>query len=164
MGKAAAAKTPRKARKKVQEEYGSYIVEVTDWETSYSFTVNRNERLFVGSYREHLNLEIKGVLRHPSKFDGKDIKVTLLGDRTLTAQLAAEEYVTPQPVSVGHLTIRGQQRDYLGSIPFDAVPVVSSLLQAKQVRFVSMSGKALFRGSALINWINFMRGFNPEEW
>lgn len=164
MGKAAAAKTPRKARKKVQEEYGSYIVEVTDWETSYSFTVNRNERLFVGSYREHLNLEIKGVLRHPSKFDGKDIKVTLLGDRTLTAQLAAEEYVTSQPVSVGHLTIRGQQRDYLGSIPFDAVPVVSSLLQAKQVRFVSMSGKALFRGSALINWINFMRGFNPEEW
>jgi len=162
--KSTAAKKPRKARKKIQEEYGSYIVEVIDWETSYSFTVNRNERLFVGSYREHLNLEIKGVLRHPSKFEGKDIKVTLLGDRALTTQLAAEEYVTPQPVSVGHLTIRGQQRDYLGSIPFDAVPVVSSLLQAKQVHYISMSGKALFRGSAAINWINFMRDFDPEEW
>jgi len=162
--KSTAAKKPRKVRKKVQEEYGSYIVELTDWETNYLFTVNRNERFFAGSYREHLHLEIKGVLRHPSKFDGKDIKVTLLGDRTLTSQLAAEEYVTPQPLSVGHLTLRGQQRDYIGSIPFDAVPVVSSLLQAKQVRFISMSGKALFRGSASINSLHFMRDFDPEEW
>jgi len=164
MVRPAAVNNPRKARKRVKEEYGSYIVEVAGWETSYSFTVNRNERFFAGSYREHLHLEIKGVLRHPSKFDGKDLKVTLLGDRSLTAQLAAEEYVTPQPVSVGHLTVRGQQRDYLGSIPFDAVPVVSSLLQAKQVRFISMSGKALFRGSAAINSLHFMRDFDPEEW
>jgi len=164
MAKPAATQNPRNTRKKVREEYGSYIIEVGDWETNYSFTVNRNERFFAGSYREHLHLEIKGVLRHPSKFDGKDIKVTLLGDRTLTSQLAAEEYVTPQPVSVGHLTIRGQQRDYIGSIPFDAVPVVSSLLQAKQVRFISISGKVLFRGSASINSLHFMRDFDPEEW
>lgn len=120
--------------------------------------------VFAGSYREHLHLEIKGIMRYPFKFDGKDIKITLLGDRTLTSQLTAEEYVTPQPVSVGHLTIRGQYRDYLGSIPFDAIPVVSSLLQYKQVRFIDMSGKALFRGSAPINWIHFMRDFDPEEW
>jgi len=164
MAKPAAVKKPRSSRKKAREEYGSYIIEVADWETSYSFTINRIERLFAGSYREHLHLEIKGVLRHPSKFDGKDIKVTLLGDRTLSSQLAAEECITPKPVSVGHLTIRGQQRDYIGSIPFDTVPLVSSLLQAKQVRFLSMSGKALFRGGASINSLHFIRDFDPEEW
>jgi hypothetical protein len=164
MAMPAVAKKPRNLRKKVLEEYGSYIIEVADWETSYSFTINRDERLFTGSYREHLHLEIKGILRYPFKFDGKDIRVLLLGDRKLTSHLAAEEYLKPQPVSVGSITIRGQHREYTGSLPFDVVPVVSSLLQAKQVRFISMSGKALFRGSASINWINFMRDFDPEEW
>jgi hypothetical protein len=159
-----AAKKPRKSRKKVQEEYGSYIIEVVDWETSYSFTVNSDDRFYSGSYGEHLHLEIKGILRYPFKFDGKDIRLTLLGNRKLTSNLVGEEYLKPQPVSVGHIAIRGQHRAYIGSMPFDTVPIVSSLLQAKQVRFISMSGKALFRGSASINWLNFMRDFNPEEW
>ena len=65
MAKPAAAKKPRTARKRVKEEYGSYIVEVSDWETSYSFKVNRDDRFYTGSYGEHLHLEIKGVLRYP---------------------------------------------------------------------------------------------------
>jgi len=164
MAKPAAVKKPRSSRKKVREEYGSYIIEVADWETSYSFTVNRDNRFYSGAYREHLHLEVKGILRYPFKFDGKDIQVTLLGDRKLTSNLAGEEYLEPQPLSVGHITIRGQHRDYIGSLPFDTVPLVSSLLQAKQIRFLSMSGKALFRGSASINYLHFMRDFDPEEW
>lgn len=126
--------------------------------------MNRDNRIYSGSYGEHLHLEIKGIVRLPGKFDGKDIRVTLLGDRKLTKHLAEEEYLDPQPASVGHLTLRGQHREYLGSIPFDTVPIIDSLLQTKQVRFISMSGKALFRGSAAINWLHFMRDFDPEEW
>jgi hypothetical protein len=164
MAKPAATKKTRNTRKKVTEAYGSYIVEVVDWETCYSFTINSDDRFYSGSYGEHLRFEVKGILRCPLKFEGKDIQVTFLGSRPLTTYLNTEEYITPQPLSVGHLTIRGQQRDYIGSLPFDTVPVISSLLQAKQVRFISMSGKALFRGSASIDWINFMRDFDPEEW
>jgi len=164
MARPAAVKKPRKARKKVREEYGSYIIEVADWETSYSFKVNRDDRFYTGSYGEHLHLEIKGILRYPFKFDGKNIRVLLLGDRKLTANLVGEEYLEPQPQSIGGLTIRGEHRDFSAFIPFDTVPVISTLLQAKQVRFISMSGKALFRGSASINYINFMRDFDPEEW
>jgi len=164
MARSVAAKKTRNSRKKVQEAYGSYIIEVADWETSYSFTVNRDDRFYSGSYREHLHLEIKGVLRYPFKSDGKDIRVLLLGDRKLTSNLVDEIYLDPQPQSIGGLTIRGEQRDFSAFIPFDAVPVVSSLLQAKQVRFISMSGTALFRGSASINWINFMHDFDPNEW
>jgi hypothetical protein len=164
MVKPAAVKKPRKANKKVQEEYGSYIVEVADWETSYSFTVNRDDRFFAGSYGEHLHLELKGILRYPFKFDGKDIRVLLLGDRKLTAIMVGEKYLDPQLQAIGGLTIRGEYRHFSAFIPFDTIPVISSLLQAKQVRFISLSGKALFRGSAPINWINFMRDFDPEEW
>jgi hypothetical protein len=85
----------RKTHKRVREEYGSYIIEVADWETSYAFTVNRHDRIFAGSYREHLNLEVKGILRHPRKFEGKDIRVLFLGDRKLASNLAGEEYVDP---------------------------------------------------------------------
>ena len=164
MARQATPKKTRKTRKRVREEHCTYIIEVVDWETSYSFTVNRNDRFFAGSYREHLHLEIKGTLRYPFKFDGKDIRVLLLGDRKLTSHLASEEYLDPQPQSVGCLTIRGEHRDFNAFFPFDAVPVVNSLLQAKQVRFISLSGKALFRGSASIDYVHFMRDFNPEEW
>ena len=164
MAKPAAVKKPRNSCKKVREVYGSYIVEVADWETSYSFTVNRDDRFFVGSYREHLHLEIKGILRYPFKFDGKEIRVLLLGDRKLKEIMVGAKYLEPQPQSIGGLTIRGEHRDFSAFIPIDMVPVVSSLLQDKQVRFISMSGTALFRGSASINWINFMRDFDPEEW
>lgn len=164
MAKPTTTKKPRNSRKHTQETYGSYIIEVADWQTSYSFTVNRDDRFFAGSYREHLHLEISGMLRYPFKFDGKDIRVMLLGDRKLTSNLVGEEYLDPQPRSIGGLTIRGEHRDFSAFIPFDTVPVISSLLQARQVRFISMSGTTLFRGSASINWINFMREFNPEEW
>lgn len=164
MAKPGATEKTRNTRKKVQEAYSSYIVEVADWETSYSFTVNHDDKFFAGSYREHLHLEIKGLLRYPFKFDGKDIRVMLLGDRKLTSNLIGEEYLDPQPRSIGGLTIRGEYRDFSAFIPYDSVPVISSLLQAKQVRFISMSGKALFRGSASIDWINFIRDFDPEEW
>lgn len=164
MAKLAARKKPRKTRQRVREEYGTYIIEVADWETSYAFTINRHDRFFAGSYREHLNLEVKGILRHPLKFEGKDIRALSLGDRKLTSNLAGEEYLDPQPVSIGSITIRGEHRDYLGSMPFDAVPVVNLLLQTHHVRFISLSGKALFRGSASINWVHFMRDFDPEEW
>lgn len=164
MAKPAVAKNPRKTRKRVKEEYSSYIIEVADWETGYSFTVNRDHRFYSGSYGEYLHLEIKGIVRYPFKFDGKDIRVLFLGDRKLTSNLVGEQCLEPQPVSVGHITIRGQYRDYIGSLPFDAVPLVSSLLQAKQVRFINMSGKALFRGSAAINSLHFIRDFDPEEW
>jgi hypothetical protein len=164
MARQATPRKTRKTRKRVQEEHYTYIIEIVDWETSYSFTVNHNDRFFAGSYREHLHLEINGNLRHPRKFDDLEIRLTLLGDRKLTSHLVAEEYLEPQPVSVGHLTIRGKHRDYLGSIPHDVVPSLSSLLQAKQVRFISLSGKALFRGSASIDYVHFMRDFNPEEW
>lgn len=164
MAKPPVSRKTRTARKKVQVTYGSYIVEVADWETSYSFTVNRDDRFYSGAYGEHLHLEIKGVLRYPFKFDGKDIRILLLGDRKITEILAEEKYLDPQPRSIGGLTIRGEHRDFSAFIPFDTLPVISSLLQAKQVRFISLSGTALFRGSASINWINFMRDFDPEEW
>ena len=164
MAKPVAAKKPRTARKRVKEEYCSYIVEVADWETSYSFKVNRDDRFYTGSYGEHLHLEAKGILRYPFKFDGKEIRVLLLGDRKLKEIMVGEKYLDPQPQSIGGLTIRGEHRDFSAFIPFDMVPILSSLLQTKQIRFISMSGRAVSRGSASINWINFMRDFNPEEW
>lgn len=164
MARPATVKKPRSTRKKVREEYGSFIIEVADWETSYSFKVNRDDRFYTGSYGEHLHLEIKGVLRYPFKFDGKGIRVLLLGDRKLKEIMVGEKYLDPKPQSIGGLTIRGEYRYFSAFIPFDTVPVVSSLLQAKQVRFIDMSGTALFRGSASINWLHFMRDFNPEEW
>jgi len=56
MARLTAAKKPRNSREKVQEEYGSYIIEVADWETSYSFTVNRDDRFCSGSYGVSISL------------------------------------------------------------------------------------------------------------
>jgi len=49
----------RKKRKRKSEENCSYVIEITDWELTYSFSVNWSDKLFDGPYFESLHLEEK---------------------------------------------------------------------------------------------------------
>src|SRR6185369_9120590 len=78
-GKKTLPRKKRPARKR--EEFMTYIIEISDARTSYSFSVNKNKKLEPGPYREFAFLECTGTLIYPEKFAGTIIECTVSGDR-----------------------------------------------------------------------------------
>jgi len=71
----------RKKRRKIVDEYCSYIVEIKDWGVTYSHGLNSTPKLFPGQYSEHLDLCIKGLFHMPEKYSAKEVRLTFIGDR-----------------------------------------------------------------------------------
>jgi len=75
-----------------------------------------------------------------------------------------EKFTSCKPKAIGGLTIREKQREYIGSLPFDVLPLVGSMLSADKYKYLIFHGHALFRGSADIHSLYFKREFDEEEW
>jgi hypothetical protein len=88
------------------------------------------------------------------------IESTLIGDRRLVSVVAnPENYRHYEPSVVATLKVRGKQREFFGSIPFDVLNNISFLLQAGKNKFLVLNGQPLYRGSADIRSINFSKDF-----
>jgi hypothetical protein len=159
-----AKKRRRKRSKRKAEEYRSYVFEITDWELSYSFSVNWNEKLIEGPYFESMSLEIEGCILLPEKHASKGMSATFLGDRRIPPDSRNPELSNWKPRCVGMITLRGETREFLGSLPFDSLPILSSLLDTKRIKYVDLYGKAPSYGSAEIRSIHFLKKYEPEEY
>lgn len=146
---------------KATEKYCSYLVEILDWELTYSFLLNPNPKIFPGQYSEHLYLEIKGSMRSPEKYAGDEINSTFIGDREIFPLKNESDF---RPRCVGAITLRGERRDFLGSLPFDSLPIITSLMETKQIRFFDLHGLIPKYGRAYINSIGFFREYNPDDY
>lgn len=155
-----------RSRKSQVDEYCSFPVEIEDWSVSYSFGLSGNKRLSRGGpYSEHMSLKLTGKLLHPPKLAGKTIEVTILADRRETEMVQEPQETDFEPRCVGCLTARGQRTpDFLGSIPFDAFPVVTTLLSSGNMRYIHFHGRALFRGESLIRYMRFEKEIDPEDY
>ncbi len=65
------------------EEYCSFVIEIQDWELSYSLGLNPNPKVFSGQYSESLHLKIRGLIRMPEKFSAKEMIASFIGDREI---------------------------------------------------------------------------------
>lgn len=114
-----ARKTARKA--KVQE-FQSFLIDVVDWEVKYGFSLDTGKHSVTGGpYWEHVDLALTGTFALPEKLVGKTVSVSLLGDRRDDSVLDAPDQSHREPLGVGGLTVRGERREYLGSIPLGLV-------------------------------------------
>jgi len=154
----------RKKRKRKAEENCSYIIEITDWELTYSFSVNWNEKLIEGPFFEALNLEVKGLIRVPEKYASKELNATFLGNRKMVPDPRDPEFSDWKPRCVGSITLRGETREFLGSLPLDSVPILCNLLETGRIKFVDLYGKVPSYGSAEIRSIRFLQKYDPEEY
>lgn len=154
----------RRRRTRKAEENCSYIIEITDWELSYSFSLNWNERMSDGPYWESLHLETKGIIRMPEKYAPKEIRAVFIGDRRIPPDPRDPELGNWKPRCVGAITLRGEQREFIGSLPFDSLSLLSSLHEAGKIKFIDLYGKAPSYGSADIRSIHFLQKYNPEEY
>lgn len=156
-------KANRSKRETIREVL--YLIEILEWELPYSYSVNRHKELIDGPIWEHMSLRIKGKFLKPEKLAGKIIDFNLIGDRRLAEALGNMEKFNRQwePNSVGTLTVRGESREYLGSLPFDILPQLACLLHTGGIKFITLSGKQLHYGSAEIRSIRFDKELSPED-
>ncbi len=156
--------TAKKARpKKPKEDYCTFVVEVIDLELTYLFSINHDQKYRPTPYEEYLHLDIKGILREPKKYDGKEIDVTFMGDRNMIPDIN-NPASTIKPISLGFLKIRGDHRQFIGSIPQDSLPLIAPMLESKRIRFFHLHGSSLHHCTASIKSIHFFKDFDPEEW
>lgn len=156
--------TGRKALpRRPKEEYCTFVVEVMDWELPYSFSLNHDSKHFPSPYSEHLHLQVKGILREPKKLDGKEIVLTFIGERDIIPEINNQSSAN-KPNRVGTLILRGENRHFIGSLPFDSLQVIAPMLESKRLRYVQLHGLSPNRGRAATRSINFFKDYDPDEW
>lgn len=162
------AQTKKQTKKKVltrrpQEEYTTFIVEVEDWELPYSFSLNHDDRHFPSPYTEHLHLQVQGVIREPKKHGGKKIELTFIGERSIVPEINNRSSDN-KPNRVGTIIMRGDNRHFIGSLPFDSLQVIAPMLESKRLRFIQLHGLSPYRSHAATRSIHFFKDYDPEEW
>ena len=161
-GKKKLSRKKRPARKR--EEFTSYIIEISDARTSYSFSVNKNKKLDPGPYREIAFLECTGTLIYPEKFAGTTIECTVSGDRRhidyVEQPLTYDDYC---PNLVGLLNIRKDSTNYFSWVPFDVWPHICQMFHLGGLKYFNLYGSALLRNKSNIHSMHFQKTFNPEE-
>lgn len=156
-------KQKHKTSKKPKVDYCTFIVEVMDWELPYLFSINHNDRYDPTPYSEYLHMHVKGVLREPKKMDGKEIDLTFIGERSIIAEISNRSSKN-MPLRVGTVTMRGEYRDFIGSLPYDSLPMIASMLETKRLRYIHLHGPSLYRGNAATTSINFFKDYDPEDY
>jgi hypothetical protein len=157
-------KKESKRRNSAKREEWIYVIEINYWDFSYMFAVNWLRNTIDGPYWEHTDLEMKGKIVHPEKLVDKEIEVTIMANRREVHILnKPEDYYQFEPKAVGGLTIRGKDSEFLGSVPFDAFHMLCSMIGAGKIKYLVLSGQALYRGSADIRSMDFQEHYGSED-
>ena len=153
----------RKTRRRKRDERCSYVIEAQHWSMKYSLNLNDFPKFLSGTYLESLNLEIKGIIREPSKYADNQMDLTFLGDRSIISRIAEREEPETKPNGVGSITLRGEQRELLGILPLDILPIIKSLLEAKEIQFIRFYGLMPKYGTAHIDSMYFLTTYSSDE-
>jgi hypothetical protein len=155
-------KKQKKPKKKVIE-YWTYVVEIMDWELTYSFSLTEREEDKLYPYSEFLHLEIKGLIKEPAKYAGLEMDATIMGDRDILPDKNDNSYFERKPLGVGSLNLRGEYRKFLGFIPFDTLPILSEMLDSKNIQYFYLHGPKPHYGSTIIQSIHFYKKRDPDD-
>ncbi|WP_291317148.1 hypothetical protein [Desulfuromonas sp.] len=154
---------PPKKKNKTTDTYDSYPIKILSWIPSSSVSLNKERRLGVGPYSEHHSINIQGELLGPEKVAGRKIDVTLIADRWMSKAMTSDDIFEKDPLAIGGISSRGNDSNYLGSIPFDIFPAVLSMLAAGKYNYLSLHGKSLRYGKAAIEYLRFEEELDPDE-
>jgi hypothetical protein len=153
----------RKARRRKKDEHCSYVIEAQDWHLNYSLSLNDIPKILSGTFLESLRLEIKGIIREPGRYADKQIDLAFIGDRSIISRIAEREEPETRPNGIGSITLRGEQREAMAVVPFDVIPTIKSLLEAKEIQCIRFYGLATKYGSAYLDSIYFQKAYSPDE-
>jgi hypothetical protein len=152
----------RGKRHRVQATYESYLLEVVGTESSYSLStaVPRHED---GIYTEHWHLEFQAKCLAPPKIAGRPIRLIFIARRDYFDRPASVDKAW-RPLGVAHLTMRGEQSELLGSLPYDAAWGIATNVANGSFKYVALNGEPLKRGTAQISYMAFGPTYDPREY
>jgi hypothetical protein len=148
-------------KKRPIPNYQSFYIQIDDFKPDYSFALNASKHT-VGLYWEHLEATLAGAFLSPDRLKGNCVKLVFLGRREDQSKLEQPAESDWKPRNVGVLDIRGARREYLGSLPYDALWGLLHALSSGALRIVHLYG-ILERGRVEIRSVNFARDVDPED-
>jgi hypothetical protein len=143
------------------QNYQSFYIQLEESSPSYSFALNAS-KYTVGPYWEHLETTLTGAFLSPDRLKGLRVPLVFLGRREDQSKLEQPTDSDWKPRNVGVLTIRGARREFLGSLPYDALWGLLHALSSGAFRIVHLYG-ILERGRAEIQSVNFERDVDADD-
>lgn len=150
-----------KVSKAVQFE--SYLLEIEGLDVDYSLSANGDSTFSQNGLVEHQHFTIRSRLLSPKRFAGREVAVTLIGDRERDTLLSGPE-IDVRFEAVGSLTLRGTRSTYLGTLPSTALWGLVPALSSGIVRYITLFGSPLHRGAARISTFSLQSTYDPEDY
>lgn len=164
-GELQAMKKATGKRRKMRPRSGAhYALAILDWRVDYSFSLDKDRRITPGPYWEHTSLKIQGRFIEPAILLNRTVEMIIMGDRRETFAVQQPEEVQWNPIAIGDFTINKNEAEYLGSLSFDVLHLIVSLLAAGKIRFLVLTGEELYRSRANIFSFHFENEYDPEMW
>lgn len=140
-----------------------YIIQITDWDWSYSFGGLNTTTFDDRRYSDYRNLLVRGRGLLPSKLKAKTEQVELTFHPDIgPAEL--EQRGNPRPRAVGHLHIhQGVLTGYL-SMATEALDAVMRMLLAGRLKHVVLDGEAMRYRQALVRNYELLNQLDPEDY
>jgi hypothetical protein len=156
----AAKKAGKRTRAKAQRDEEVYfVVEITDWEWSFSFGVGWRRDIDREPYSDYRHLHIKGRLLRPSKIKAQEAELIFMPE----AELNWSERANHQPQSVGLTQIyRGMFKPLL-RMPGDSVAPVLQMLIAEKFKYVVLNGDKPRYGQGAIRSYRFEMKMEEDD-
>jgi len=150
------ARKKRQRRKK--ETFASYVVEIAEWDWSYSFGLEAM-RHAVDPYSEFRHLEISGRILVPRGVKASSAELTFIpSDR-----YKEENRQEAKPLAVGSLHVYNDILHGLLSMPTDGLDPVLQMLIARKMRYVFMNGEALRYRKALVRHYQITTKYDEDD-
>jgi hypothetical protein len=152
----------RRKPKPAPLRYESHLFEIGPLNPSYSVSLAdpKRER---GIYREYWHLELEGRCMAPARLAGRLTRLLFIAERLFFERPASVDKDW-RPFGVGHLTMKGDRSEYLGSLPFDALWGLANAIAAGTFKYVTMHGPALKYGSCSITGVSFVASYDPDNY
>jgi hypothetical protein len=157
--------TPKKAKRRSKSrpgrprsEFASYVLEIKEWDWSFSFGVNamRNRD---GPYSDYRHLLLRGNLVRPTRIKAEKVDLTFLPDHDLNEDKRERH----EPKAVGSLELHSGRLIGLLSIPSDVLPPILQMMIADRFRFAVLHGERLRYGRALIRSYRLKMAIEEED-
>lgn len=148
----------RKRIRRRSEEYDHYLIEVSGWDYSYGFGV---DRVATGAHDEHRHLTVHGGLYQPARGDVERVNIFIMGSSADELQREPQDGL---PKRIGGVEIHNKiLRGYL-SVPAERMTELILLVSTGRIRALQLSGTKLKWRKARIHSLMFMTEYDRDTY
>ena len=144
----------KKARTKRAPDHQLLIFEISAWEPSYAFSLNRSGQ-DESDYSEFAELHLDTACVYPEPLAGRKASMIFSGRRGLFDKPDPRRDPRDKPYDVGLLQLSPSRGSFYAGVPHDTIPFLMSGIAVKQFRFVMVAGPPLKKGHMLATELYF---------